>query len=52
VSDEEINTEVERNKQQYQNNSEVLKQISRDEYKNYLKSVLRSQKVFEFLARV
>jgi len=52
VSDEEINTEVERNKQQYQNNPEAQKQISKDEYKNYLKSVLRSQKVFEFLARV
>jgi trigger factor len=51
VSDEEIDKEVERNKQQYQNNPEVLKQISRDEYKNYLKSVLRSQKVFEFLAQ-
>lgn len=50
VSDGEIDKEVERNKLQYQNNPEVLKQISMDEYRNYLKSVLRSQKVFEFLA--
>jgi len=49
VSDEDINNEVERNKQQYQNNPEVLKKIGTEEYRNYLRSILRSQKVFEFL---
>lgn len=49
VSDEDINNESERNKQQYQSNPEVLKKISTEEYKQYLRSILRSQKVFEFL---
>jgi trigger factor len=47
----EINKEVEIQKSKYKDNAEVVKQIDSEEYHDYLKNVMRSRKVFEFLER-
>jgi len=49
VSDEEVEKEVAGAKEMYKNNPDQLKQFESQEYKDYIKNILRSRKVFEFL---
>ena len=51
VDDSEINKEIEIQKSKYKDNAEVIKQIDSEEYYDYLKNVMRSRKVFEFLEK-
>ena len=49
VSDEEVDKQVEADKQNYKNNSQALKQISQAEYRDYTGNILRNRKVFQLL---
>lgn len=51
VDDSEIKKEIDNQKVKYRNNTEVLRQIATEEYHDYLKNVMRSRKVFEFLEK-
>lgn len=49
VSDDDLKNDLEKQFEQYKNNSEILNQIKTEDYKNYLRSVMTSDKVFAFL---
>jgi len=51
VPDSEITAQVAEDKERYKNNPEVLKQISTDNYKDYINSILRTRKVFALLEK-
>jgi trigger factor len=51
VEDGEIKKEMEVQKVKYRGNPEVIKQIDSEEYRDYLKNVMRSRKVFEWLEK-
>lgn len=51
VPDEEVAKEVEVAKETYKDNPEQLKQFETEEYKDYIRNILRSRKVFEFLEK-
>lgn len=51
ASDEEINKEIDLAKAQYQNNPEVLKNLERSDYKEYIANVLTNRKVIEWLKK-
>ncbi|MDP2684285.1 MAG: trigger factor [bacterium] len=51
VLDEEIDKEIEVAKQTYKDQPDQLKQFASEEYKDYIKNILRSRKVFEFLEK-
>ncbi len=50
VDDRELAAEVEKEVKQYEQNPEIVKQIRSAEYGDYLRNIMRSRKVFEFLA--
>lgn len=50
VDDHELAAEVEKEAKQYTQNPEIVKQIQSAEYRDYLRNIMRSRKVFEFLA--
>ena len=52
VADDELKKELAKQLEQYKNNPEVTKQINTEEYRDYLRNIMASQKVFEFLERV
>lgn len=49
VDDSEVVKEIDAAKVQYQSQPDMLKQFETDEYKEYIRNILRSQKVFKFL---
>ncbi|XOU94342.1 MAG: trigger factor [Candidatus Kerfeldbacteria bacterium] len=51
VDDSEVAKEIEAAKVQYQSQPDMLKQFETDEYKEYIRNILRSQKVFKFLEK-
>ena len=51
VNDRELVAEIEKEKTRHQSNPEIIQQIKTEEYRNYLKTVMRSRKVFEFLSK-
>jgi trigger factor len=51
VADHEIHREIENQKKKYHDHAEVMKQIDSEEYHDYLKNVMRSRKVFEWLEK-
>ena len=51
ISEEEVNKEIDVAKETYKDQPDQLKQFSTPEYKDYIKNILRSRKVFEFLEK-
>lgn len=51
VPEHEITREIENQKKKYHDNAEVMKQVNTEEYRDYLKNVMRSRKVFEWLEK-
>ncbi|MFH1207802.1 MAG: trigger factor [Patescibacteria group bacterium] len=49
VSDDELEKEINIHQKQYENKPEIAEQLKKPEYRDYLRNILRSQKVFEFL---
>lgn len=47
VTDDEVTAEIKKEKERYQGSSEVLQQIEREEYRDYLRNILQSRKVFQ-----
>lgn len=52
VSDDELKKELNKELEQYKNNPAVNQQINTDDFRSYLKNVMVSRKVLEFLERV
>lgn len=51
VEDKEVDDEINHQKHHYANNPEVVKRIESEEYRGYLKNILRSRQVFEWLEK-
>jgi trigger factor len=51
VQEDEIREEIDNQQAKYRNDAEVMKQITTEEYRDYLKNMMRSRKVFEFLEK-
>lgn len=52
VGENEIDQEIEQQKVKNSSNAEAVKQINTDEYRDYLRNVMRSRKVFEWLEKL
>ncbi len=51
VDDRELRAQIEKEEKQYQQNPEIIKQLHSEDYRDYLRNIMRSRKVFEFLAK-
>jgi trigger factor len=51
VADDEIQKEIDNQKLKYRNTAEVIEQVNSEEYRDYLKNIMRSRKVFEWLEK-